>query len=259
MNWVDFHCHLSDPRFTDIDSVISRSVAKGVTGFYQGGVGPEDWQRQIELQQKFPKYIRLGFGLHPYWVSAHSPAECNEAITQLKKQIGGADYLGELGLDFREKIVGQNRAHQIFFFETQLEIVRKSQKVAVFHFVRCHDDASRILKNSELSKGGVVHAFNSDYKTAKKYLDLGLMLSIGGPLLRANNDPLRSAVSKVPIERILIESDSPDQAPPSRGHEYNEPWTIIEVARGIADLKGISLESVNAAVRKNTILESLHR
>lgn len=135
----------------------------------------------------------------------------------------------------------------------------KFKKISVFHFVRCHDDAVGILKKYNLPKGGFVHAFNSNYETAKKYLDLGFMLSIGGPLMREDNRPLHEAVKKIPLERILIESDSPDQAPPSRGENYNEPWTIVEIAAKLSELRGITPTEVISSIKRNNLLSYLNR
>lgn len=76
----DVHCHLADPRiFQNLDEIVARSIEKGVTGFLQGGVGPDDWKRQKELKNRFPEQIIPCFGLHPYWVSAHTHGECMEA------------------------------------------------------------------------------------------------------------------------------------------------------------------------------------
>lgn len=252
---IDFHCHLADPKiFSDVDKIVARSIEKGVTKFLQGGVGPEDWTRQQELKRKFPENISVCYGLHPYWVSSHSHGECAEAILDLEAVLDQTEFLGELGLDFREKIVGDKRDHQIFYFEKQLDMAVRFQKIAVFHFVRCHNDSVNILKRYSCPRGSFVHAFNSNFEVAKKYLDLGLLLSIGGPLLRENNHSLHEAVKKIPLDYLLLESDSPDQAPPSRGKNFNEPWTILEVVGKVASLRSVSVEEVTAAIKRNSLL-----
>ncbi|OQW50446.1 MAG: hypothetical protein A4S09_01235 [Proteobacteria bacterium SG_bin7] len=250
---IDVHCHLADPKiFSDFSGVITRSVEKGVSKFIQGGVGPDDWNRQKEIKSKYPNETFTCFGLHPYWISSHSHGECAEALLDLELILGHTDFMGELGLDFREKIVGAKKAQQILYFEKQLDMAVRFKKIVVFHFVRCHDKSIDILNRIKPPLGGFVHAFNSDYKVAQKYLDLGLLLSVGGPLLRENNRPLHETIKKIPLDRLLLESDSPDQAPPSRGVKLNEPWTVLEVATKVAELRGITSEEVWDAVKRNS-------
>jgi TatD DNase family protein len=252
---IDVHCHLADPRiFPNLDEIMARSAEKGITKFVQGGVGPEDWKKQKALKAKFPQEIITCFGLHPYWVSSHTHGECSEAILDLEEILGQTDFMGELGLDFREKIVGDKKNQQVFFFEKQLDLLKTYEKIAVFHFVRCHNESVEILKKTSFPRGGLVHAFNSNYEIAKKYLDLGLMISVGGPLLRENNHALQEAVKKIPLDKLLLESDSPDQPPPSRGENHNEPWTVLEVAAKVAELRGISYELVITNVKRNSLL-----
>ncbi len=251
---TDSHCHLADPKiFSDVDAIVSRSIEKGVKKFLQGGVGPEDWKRQQELKRKFPDNISVCYGLHPYWISSHSHGESAEALLDLESILDQTDFMGELGLDFREKIVGNKAEQQIFYFEKQLDMAIRFGKTVVFHFVRCHSESVEILKKYRLPRGGFVHAFNSDYEIAKKYLDLDLLLSVGGPLLRENNRSLHEAVKKIPLDYLLLESDSPDQGPPSRGDKHNEPWTILEVAAKIAELRGISVDEVENAIKRNSL------
>ncbi len=260
---IDSHCHLADAKifssFERVAEVISQAESAGVGIFLQGGVGPEDWRRQLELQRKFPGKIFTCFGLHPYWVSGHTREECESACAELRDILEQTHFLGELGLDFREKIVGQNRPHQVYFFERQLQILQEFKKIAVFHFVRCHDEALKLLKKYKLPNSGFVHSFNSDYSIGKRYLDLGLCLSVGGPLLRENNHALQDAVKKIPLENLLVESDSPDQPPPSRAGKDNDPSTITEVISKIAALKNIPAQKVSEVIFRNNLLSSLHR
>lgn len=244
--FVDSHCHLADPRMDNShEEVILHSIQKNVGTFVQAGVGPEDWQKQIRLQNKFPENIIPCFGLHPYFVSDHSEEECEQALQQLKSLLDQSLGLGECGLDFREIIVKGQNAKQIQFFKKQLELADKTKKVPVLHVVRAHDEAFKILKNYKLERGFMVHAFSSKKSNASKYLEKGAYLSIGASALIENNHALHESIAFIPMDRLLIESDSPDPKP--------EPWTIFDVAARIAALKNLSASYVLEKARENLL------
>jgi TatD DNase family protein len=245
-NWIDAHCHLADQRIADrVADFIAMAHSKGISGFLQGGVGPEDWERQRELRDRYPHEIGLCFGLHPYWVSEHTRDECEAALDLLSKGIGHGAALGELGLDFRPHIVKETEALQIEMFEAQLEIAELVQKPMVLHLVQAFEKAQQIFDLHGVPKAsGMVHSFNGSAKQAEAYLKLGLKISVGGPLVRPDNQRLRQAVNEIPMESLLLESDSPDQPPPSHQGQMNEPSTIIEVAEIVAKIKKIPKEEV---------------
>lgn len=243
--FIDSHSHLSDPRIqTEVESMIAKAKSKGITQFLQGGVGPEDWERQKQLKVRHPE-IRLCFGLHPYWVADHTDEECEKALDQLARELPKAEALGELGLDLRPQIMKDSLERQINIFETQLELAEMAQKPIVLHLVRAFKEAEKILETFGVpSRGGMVHSFNGSIKEAEKYLQLGLHLSIGGPVVRPDNQRLHQAISIIPMDKLLLETDSPDQPPPSHEGHHNEPETIWEVAQMIGNLRKMSAEEV---------------
>lgn len=243
---IDAHSHLADPRFGETArNVIQKSLEKGLSFFMQGGVGPEDWQRQKALQQQFPKNIGTCFGLHPYWVSDHTTEACEEALDQLASELKNAMALGELGLDFRPKIVGERHAHQIDYFEKQLELAHFAHKPIVLHIVQAHFEALQVLNAWAVpAQGGFVHSFNGSAQKALDFMQLGLMISIGGPVCRPDNQRLHQAVKEIPIEMLLIESDSPDQAAIPQEGVLNTPESILEVARTIGTIKSLDPDEI---------------
>lgn len=244
--FIDSHCHLADPRMdSNRNIVIQSAVQKNIGTFVQAGVGPEDWSKQRELKNKFPQNIIPCFGLHPYFVSDSTEEECEQAFRQLETQLDQSLGIGECGLDFRDAIVKGQNAKQIQFFKKQLELADKTKKIPVLHVVRAHDEAFKILKNYKLERGFMVHAFSSKQSNATKYLDKGAYLSIGTSALIENNYALHEAITEIPIDRLLIESDSPDPKP--------EPWTIFAVAAKIAALKNMGTEKILQQARANIL------
>lgn len=254
MLYIDSHAHWCDPRVnTDNYLQMMRCCEEQQIYFIlQGGVDPEDWQRQRQLQKQFTKNIGTSFGLHPYFVAAKHQEECDFAMDELAENIIYAMAVGETGLDFRSQFIktDKDRAHQINYFEQQIELARAAAKPLVLHIVRAHEETQRILQTWDLPpKPGLVHAFNSNFENAKKYLDYGLMLSIGGAVTHSKNRDVRDAITKISLDYLLIESDSPDQSP-TGWTGLNQSWSVWNVAREISLLRGdISAEEL---LRKST-------
>lgn len=239
--WIDAHGHLADPRWDGQEqSIIEAARAKGIHFFMQGGVGPEDWDRQKALHHRFPNNIGMCFGLHPYWVAEHDEDECEEALNLLAHELPAAMGLGEMGLDFRPHIMKDSQERQIGVFEQQLELAHVSSRPVVLHLVQAHEQSLTIMDLFGVPKQkGMVHSFNSSWGKAQDFLKRGFYLSIGGPVCRPDNQKLRQAAKEIPLEFLLIESDSPDQAPPAYKGQLNPPESIWEVAKTIGELKSL--------------------
>jgi TatD DNase family protein len=244
--WIDSHCHLTDPRLDLIrDEWIEQATEIGINFFLQGGIDPEDWERQRLLAKAYPQNIGLCFGVHPYWVASHSLEECEAALDKLARE--GADpqclALGELGLDLRPQIAqdlehGDSEERQIEVFGMQLEIAEFLNKPIVLHLVQAYEQTRTLLTHWKLPKRlGFVHSFSGSWTQAQEYLELGLSLSVGGPLCRPNRQQLREVVSKMPLDRLLLETDAPDQAPHRLRGELNPLSTLFEVANTVGQIR----------------------
>jgi TatD DNase family protein len=248
MSYVDAHCHLADPRIgNDVSRLIEEAGLKGITCFVQGGVSPEDWDRQLRLKEKFPGKIITSFGVHPWWVADHSTTEVEQALAILESRVSQADALGELGLDRSQKVPADSFEQQMTAFEFQLELANRLHKPIVLHVVRAHEEAlSRLEKDSLSGQGlsGLVHSFSASREIAKRYLDLGLTLSISGVVTRDGYETLKRAVSYIPQDRLVIETDAPDQSPRDWDRPFNEPVALFQVAQAIADLRGVESQTI---------------
>lgn len=243
---VDAHCHWSDERvFGRAKEQIHAMVAQGIHAFQLGGVSPAEWRRQLELQQKMPARIFTAFGLHPYFVAESTPAENEAAWSDLQALSGQADALGEMGLDFRRQFA---REQQQEFFQCQLRLARSLEKPVVLHIVRAHEEA---LHEIGTPIAGMVHAFTANVKIARRYLDLGLHLSIGAKLLHPETADLAESVKFAPLDRLLVESDCPDQPPP--GHVAHDSATVWAILERLSDLKKLPLVQVVEQTRANLL------
>lgn len=240
--WIDAHSHLADPRWGgDVDAALAEAMKLGIGFFLQGGVGPEDWAAQEQLKKKYPDQIGLCFGLHPYWVAEHDDEICDIAIDSLAHVLPNAMALGEAGLDFRPHIMKDSRERQIGLFQQQLELAEVTQLPLVLHLVQAHEDAFNIFNVWGVpTAGGLVHSFNASAHVAHEYIRRGLLLSVGGPVVRPDNHKLHQAVKQMPLEYLLIETDSPDQPPPAYKGERNPPSSLWEVAKAVAAIRGMT-------------------
>ena len=219
----------------------------------EAGVDPEGWQRQIVLQKQYPKNFKNAFGLHPYFVAQNDANTCEEAMNELAKVLNLASGLGETGLDFREQYV-QNDAddRQIVFFENQIQLAKAFKKPLVLHVVRAHSEALKVLNIWEADEvGGMVHAFNSSIEVAEQYLNLNFLISVGGAITHEKNKKLMEAVKVIPLEKLLLESDCPDQAPEGWSEPQNSPLSVLLVAKAIAEIKQMPLNLVLEKTTEN--------
>lgn len=248
MKYMDSHSHWADIRLTPDNEMLKirlkSCLDKNIDFFLIAGVGPEDWLRQIEIKKIYPQNFGLCFGLHPYYVSRTSAEDCEVALNKLTEQLSQAMAIGEVGLDFRPHIMKESEGLQIEMFENQIELAKAFQMPVVLHIVQAHEKALQVFNVwGAPDRGGFVHAFNGSFETAKRYIDRGFLISVGGAVTYTKNKKLEDCVKKLPLEYLLIESDSPDQ-PPSGWSGINESTSVYNVAEKIALLKNINVFEV---------------
>lgn len=254
MDFIDAHCHLSDERLnTEMTRDLLQTARQmGIGIFVQGGVEPNEWRRQIALKEDYPQNIVLCFGLHPVWVATHEDEECETALNALAPLLPKAHAIGEMGLDFRPQYRNHTEARQIENFENQLELAEASGLPMVLHLVQAHEMALRIFDIWGVPQsGGIAHSFNGSAQKAEDLMRRGLSLSIGGPVTYQANKTLRTAVEAIPMERLMLETDSPDQPPFSKKGQLHGPASLWEVAEAVAGLKKLEPEEILQASTAN--------
>ncbi|MEM9493343.1 MAG: TatD family hydrolase, partial [Myxococcota bacterium] len=219
----------------------------------QGGVGPDDWLRQLDLRARLGDAVRLAFGVHPWWAAAASDDELDRALDQLAGELGRADALGELGLDRHPRWRKRDGAlaRQTRALTAQLELARRVPRPLVLHVVRAHDPVlAELERHAPFPRGGLVHAFTGRLHHARRYIELGFHLSLGGAL--AARPERARELAEIPADRVVIETDAPDQAPRAWQVEYNEPAYLLRIAAVLAPVWGLSaadlLDRSHAAV-----------
>ncbi len=252
---VDAHCHLSSPRLhAPVAEALAQARAAGVTDVVMAGVDAACWQAQRTLAARWPGVYPV-YGLHP-WVAAEAAgAELAGALATIEamaRQQPRPVAIGETGLDGSTPARRATLGAQQESLRAHLRLARRLGLPVVLHLVRAHDRALRVLKDEGVPPaGGVVHSFSGGAELARRYLDLGLHISLCGGVTRPHARKLRAAAAAVPDDRLLVETDSPDQAPhPHRGAPNRPAWLPLVIA-AVAEARGATGEEIGALTAAN--------
>lgn len=246
---IDSHCHLDYLTLDESDSlpaVLQRARDQGVKQFLTIGVSK---QNSTVVQQIADQYqdVFCAVGIHPLDLVDKTPVSLEWLLSMLEHPKTIA--IGETGLDLHYQ--PETQAAQIASFELHLEAAQKTLKPVVIHTRNARALTIDLLKQAALSQAGIIHCFTEDWTTAKQALDLGYYISFSGIVTFRNAEELREVAKKVPLDRVLVETDSPYLAPvPYRG-KPNLPQYVKEVAVFMANLKGISLEQLMEKTTEN--------
>ncbi len=246
----DTNCHLDFPELSaDLDEELARARLLGVTGWLVTGTEPTQWQRLGPLRKH--QGVRLAVGIHPWWVeevNARGERALDDALESLRSRAleVGAVALGECGLDrVRAERQGVGLELQSRAFEGQLALARELALPVVLHVVGAHGAALDVLRRGgPLPAGGVVHGFAGSEALARHYLSRGLHVGFGFAVTSDVAWRAREAASRLPLERCLLETDAPDQAPRGGRREgaqrgSGRPYELPVVARAVAELRGL--------------------
>jgi TatD DNase family protein len=241
---IDSHCHLDNSQFDpDREAVIDRALAAGVERMLVIGTGdgPPDLKAGIRLADRHdPIYATVG--IHPHDASKATP----EVYTRLRELLKHPKVvaLGEIGLDYHYD--HSPREVQRAVFLEQMLIAGEARKPIVIHTREAWEDTIALLETywRPYGLGGIMHCFSGNPDQAALSVDLGFHLSFGGIVTFPKSADVQEAARRTPPDRLLIETDAPYLAPvPFRG-KRNEPAFVVETARKLADLRGVTAEEI---------------
>lgn len=243
---IDTHCHLfMEPLSGDIDGVLKRAAAKGISAIIVPAVETSSWKSVAELSEYPAIYSALG--LHPWC------ADEGLDMGLLRKLIieTGSVAVGEIGLDF--KIENPDRITQIAVFRTQLDLAAELDLPVILHCRGAFDDMLSILSEKKYNGRikGVVHAFTRGIQLAERFLGLGFNIAFGGAVTRPRAKRARSSAAAVPIRRIVLETDAPSIGMDGIESERMEPAHVAGIGESLALIRGISLEEVSRETSRN--------
>ena len=240
MQIVDSHCHINFKELAgDIPGLLETAAANDVTAMLCISVTLEDYPQVLALARDYPN-IHASVGVHPNVDEGEDPT-----IERLVELAGHEHVvaIGETGLDYfrSEGDLGWQQER----FRRHIEAARQVDKPLIIHTREAAADTIDILRKEGAEQpGGVIHCFTEDWDFAKQALDIGFYISFSGILTFKSAKQIQEAAKKVPMDRILVETDAPYLAPvPHRGKTNQPAWTR-HVAEFLAELRGISVEEV---------------
>ena len=242
---IDTHCHLNYLHDGDMEAIgqtVADAKAQGVLGFVCIGVDLPALPQVLAISEAFPE-VKASVGVHPCDVSSADWAQAQSVLVS-HMQHPEVVAIGECGLDYyREE--GLDKSLQQTYFAGQIELGVTYNKPLVVHTRQAREDTIAILRaTGRYQSRGVMHCFTESKAMATQALDLGFYIAFSGIITFKNAEDLRDVVRHVPLDRLLVETDSPYLAPvPFRG-KPNQPAYVVEVAKQVAALKGISYDAV---------------
>jgi len=251
MKFVDTHCHLYLQEFADDRKVaIQRSIDSGVTKILLPNIDSTSWQPMQELIQQFPDICFPMAGLHPTSVF---PESIDAEMAEVERQLETGNYIaiGEIGIDlYWDKT---HQALQEDTFRHQIQLAKKHKLPVAIHVRKSFDEVWRILKpETGPDLKGVFHCFPGDEMQARRVIEAGFLLGIGG-VVTFKNSGLQKVIAAVGPEHIILETDAPFLAPaPYRG-KRNEPSYIPVIAEKVAELCSLSVEEIADVTTKNAL------
>ena len=243
MQLTDSHCHLADAAFSaDRPAVQHAASAAGVGRLIVPATHSGDWQAVCTLVSE---HIHCALGIHPWWANSYSDGLLHQLDQTLATQ--RRLLVGEIGLDY---LHGQPdeaaRRQQQICLAAQLELAKQHHRPVLLHNLYATHDLLRLLAHSGV-RSGIVHAFSGSLEEAHAFIRLGFLIGIGSLLLHPNAKKAQRAAAELPLDSLVLETDSPFMLPGQR----NTPANILPIARRVAELRNIPLQHVARMTEHN--------
>ena len=250
--FIDSHCHLDFPEFqARLPEVLANMKAAKVSHALCVSVDLPDFPNVLKLAQDHP-HLYASVGVHPDYEDTPEPSV--EFLVETAKQQAKIIAIGETGLDYYR--MGERSYESMEWqrerFRTHIRAALSAKKPLIIHTRSASEDTINILKEEGADGiGGVMHCFTESLEVARKAMDMGFYISFSGIVTFKSAKDLQETCKKVPLERMLIETDSPYLAPiPYRG-KTNEPAWVSKVGEFIATLKGVPIEKLASSTSDN--------
>jgi len=250
---IDSHAHLDMPEFgQDRADVITRATEAGIGTIITIGIDAQSSSKAVELAKEYGN-IHATAGIHPNMVK--NTGRDDLALVARLAVRPDIVAIGETGLDYYHDYSDKKLQKKAFLWH--LELADNLNKPLIIHCRQADDDLLSVLDDMVINKGkglkGVIHCFNGDLKTAGKYLKLGFHLSLGGYITYPSAKDMADTILKLPLDRLLVETDCPFLPPQKYRGQRNEPSYITHTVKKLADIKCLSADEVARITADNTV------
>ncbi|RKO67958.1 TatD family hydrolase [Desulfofundulus salinus] len=245
---IDSHAHLDDRKFeADREEMLDRAQKAGVVQIINAGYDLPSSARSISLAAKYP-FVFAAVGIHPHDAGG-VPEDYLVRLREMSRR-RGVVAIGEIGLDYYRDLSPRDVQQRVF--REQLALARELGLPVIIHDRDAHGDILDILRRDGVGPaGGVMHCFAGSWEMARECMAMGFYISFAGPVTYPNARRPKEVAARVPLERLLVETDAPYLTPQARRGNRNEPAYVRYVAEEIAALKGVTLEELARATTAN--------
>ncbi len=248
MKLIDSHCHLDFEQFShDREQVLLAARQQGVTDLVLPAVQSRRWDNLINLCQSMSG-LHYALGLHPVFIDQHQWRDIELLKDYLNQYQPCA--VGEIGLDFFDRNLTIDK--QMELFEAQLRVALEFDLPVILHVRKAHEDVLKYLHKYPV-QGGIVHAFNGSLQQAQRYQKYGFKFGFGGMLTYKRSRRLRELAQQLPLETIVLETDSPDMTVEQHRGTRNSPEYLSYCLQALAELRHMTTTQLAGVTRQNTI------
>lgn len=246
----DSHCHLDLPElWPDWQQHWQQALAVGVQGCLIPAVQQNAWQPLLDLSASYPQF-QIALGIHPWWVAQHQTSSLKLLETLLQQHAANISAVGEIGLDFAIDPAGFTQQQQ--FFSAQLALAGQFAKPVVLHHRKSMVQLLAELKRQKFQYGGILHAFSGSPEQGQAFVDLGFKLGIGGTITYPRAAKTQRAVSKLPLDCFVLETDAPAMPLSGFQGQINTPKQLAMVFQAFCQLRRESPQSIAEQLWRNT-------
>ncbi len=255
---TDVHVHLDFYTPEQMGKVLRRAGEAGVRWIVTSGWGIPSAQRGVEIATQYERVL-AAVGIHPWVAAENFPDNFHEELYRLAQE-SVTVAIGEVGIDYVDNVFTGVTYHdnptlrkaQEQAFRKQIALASEVSLPLITHCRGAYETFIPILTEERANRvGGAVHNFDADLRTAKQLLDMGFLLSFGGTITYPQETALREVVHQIPLDGILLETDSPYMPLYQQATEQNEPAHVAQVASTLAEIKGIDVGELIDAVHTN--------
>ena len=245
---IDSHCHLDFNDFDhDRQHVIDECQSLSITQWVVPGTEAKRWSGILQLSERYPG-IKPALGLHPYFLQQFQSSDYALLVELLAKFNDKIVALGEIGLD---NTIDVDSQLQMAVLTRQLQIAQDFDLPVILHHRRSHNQLIATLKKLRFKQGGIVHAFSGSLHEANSYIELGFKLGIGGLITYPRAVKTRDVVRQLPLDALVLETDSPDMPPQGKQGLRNNPQNLLQILAELSVLRQQSPEVIGSQCSVN--------
>ncbi|MBL4831582.1 MAG: TatD family hydrolase [Aliivibrio sp.] len=250
--FIDTHCHFDFDVFKrDFTQQLNRAKNAGVETIVVPSIGEKNWSRVELLAEQYPE-IYYALGCHPFFIDQHSDDVIRLLNDKLMVRNHRCVAIGECGLD---KIAAKNETQwqqQLFLFNAHCSLATTYQLPLIVHSRKTHSEILSILKKHHLPENGVIHGFSGSYQQAMQFVELGFSIGVGGTITYPRANKTRMAISQLPLNSLVLETDAPDMPIHGRQGETNHPQYMNEIFECLCQLRNEDTQTIASAIVENS-------